>query len=64
MSVVSVILALGGPKGVEMCCEDPEAMTPWAPYRWLLGPHRLPLHLPWVAGSISSLAEEGRQMGE
>lgn len=64
MSVVSVILALGGPKGVEMCCEDPEAMTAWAPYRWLLGPRRLPLRLPWVAGSISSLAEEGRQMGE
>lgn len=46
---VVVILALGGLKEVEMCCEGPEAVPPGHLLCWLLGPRRLPLRCPgWL----------------
>lgn len=55
-----VILALGGLKEVEMCCEGPEAVPPGHLLCWLLGPRRLPLRCPgWLRVSAPSLRRAG-----
>lgn len=58
---VVVILALGGLKEVEMCCEGPEAVATWAPSLLAAGPPQAAPPLPWVVESVSPLTQEGRR---